>query len=62
VRHRRADARHQEKLAVAVRAARTSLTGLFGVGPVIAAVVIDDVRDVCRFPGPDHFAAWNGLL
>ena len=27
--------------AAAVRAAGTSLTGLFGVGPVIAAVIVD---------------------
>ena len=50
----------RKKLTVAVRAAGTSLTGLFGVGPVIAATVIGDVRDVSRFPGRDHFAAWNG--
>jgi transposase len=50
----------KKKLAVAVRAAGTSLTGLFGVGPVIAAVIIGDVRDVSRFPSRDHFAAWNG--
>ena len=50
----------KKKLAVVVRAAGTSLTGLFGVGPVIAAIVIGDVREVSRFPGPDHFAAWNG--
>jgi len=47
------------KLAVTVAAARASLTGLFGVGPVIAAAVIGDVRDVSRFPGRDHFAACN---
>src|SRR5215472_11350480 len=50
----------KKKLAVAVRAAGTSLTDLFGVGPVIAAIVIGDVRAVSRFPGPGHFAAWNG--
>jgi hypothetical protein len=50
----------RKKLAVAVAAAGTSLTGLFGVGPVIAAAVIGDVRDVSRFPGRDHFAACNG--
>ncbi len=49
-----------KKLALAVRAAGTSLTGLFGVGPVIAAAVIGDVRDVSRFPGRDHFASCNG--
>ena len=38
----------------------TSLTGLFGVGPVIAAAVIGDVRDVSRFPSRNHFAAYDG--
>jgi hypothetical protein len=60
---RGADARIREtrkKAAAAVRAAGTSLTGLFGVGPVIAAAVIGDVRHVSRFPGRDHFASYNG--
>jgi transposase len=50
----------RKKLAIAVAAAGTSLTGLFGVGPFIAAAVIGDVRTVSRFPGRDHFAAYNG--
>jgi transposase len=50
----------RKKLATAVRAAGTSLTGLFGVGPVIAAAVIGDVRHVSRFPDRDHFAAYDG--
>jgi len=41
------------KLAGALRAARTSLTGLFGAGPVIAAAAIGDVRHVARFPNRD---------
>ena len=60
---RRIDAQLRDtrnKLAAAVRASGTSLTGLFGVGPVIAATIIGDVRDVSRFPGRDHFAAYNG--
>jgi transposase len=60
---RRIDARQREarkKLDAAVRASGTSLTGLFGVGPVVAATVIGGVRDVARFPGRDHFAAYNG--
>jgi transposase len=60
---RRIDAQLREtkkKLAVAVRASGTTLTGTFGVGPVVAAVVIGDVRDASRFPGRDHFAAYNG--
>jgi transposase len=57
------DARIREtrkKAAAAVRAAGTSLTGLFGAGPVIAAAVIGDVRHASRFPSRDHFAACNG--
>jgi len=57
------DARIREtrkKLAIAVRATGTSLTGLFGAGPVTAAVVIGDVRTVSRFASRDHFAAYNG--
>ena len=57
------DARIREtrkKAAAAVRAAGTCLTGLFGVGPVIAAAVIGDVRHVSGFPGRDRFAACNG--
>jgi len=50
----------KKKLAVAVQATGTSVTGLFGVGPVVAAVVIGDVRDVSRFAGRDHFAAYDG--
>jgi transposase len=60
---RRIDAQLREtkkQLAAVVAAAGTSLTGLFGVGPVIAAAVIGDVRDVSRFPGRDRFAAYNG--
>lgn len=43
-----------KKLAAAVKASGTSLTGLFGVGPVIAGTVIGDVRQVFRFPTRDH--------
>jgi transposase len=60
---RRTDAQLREtrkKLAAAVRASGTSLTALSGVGPVIAAVIIGEVRDVSRFKNRDHFAACNG--
>ena len=60
---RRVDALLREtkkKLAVAVRASGTSVTVLFGVGPVIAATVIGDVRDVSRFASRDRFAAYDG--
>jgi transposase len=50
----------QKKLAAAVRASGTTVTDIFGVGPAVAAAVLGDVRDIARFPGPDHFAACNG--
>ena len=60
---RRLDAQRRDtgkKLAAAVKASHTSLTGIFGVGPVIAGTVIGDVRQVFRFGSRDHFAAYNG--
>jgi transposase len=50
----------RKKLTVAVQAAGTCLTGLFGVGPVIAAAVIGDVRQVSRFASRDRSASYNG--
>jgi transposase len=60
---RRLDGQRREcakKLTTAVRARGTSLTGLFGVGPVIAGLVIGDVPDVTRFASRGHFAAYDG--
>jgi transposase len=50
----------KKKVAAAVRASGTTLTEIFGVGPVIAATVIGDVHDISRFPSRDHFAAYDG--
>ena len=47
----------KKKLAAAVRASGTTVTEIFGVGPVIAATVIGYVADVSRFPSRDRFAA-----
>jgi transposase len=47
-------------IAAAVEASKTTLTELFGVGPIVAATVIGDVGDVTRFASRDHFAAYNG--
>ena len=54
----RRDAR--QRIATAVTASKTTLTQLFGVGPIIAATVIGDVGDISRFPTRDRFAAYNG--
>jgi transposase len=50
----------QHKLAAAVRASGTTVTGIFGVGPAVAAAVIGDAGDISRFASKDHFAAYNG--
>jgi transposase len=50
----------KKRIAAAVEASKTTLTELFGVGPIIAAIVIGDVGDVARFRSRDAFAAYNG--
>jgi transposase len=49
-----------KKLTAAVKASATTVTMVFGVGPVSAGTIIGDVRHVWRFPSRDHFAAYNG--
>jgi transposase len=63
-----ADARHLEQRVAAVAArskttvaqANTSLLGLFGVGPVLAARFLGEVGDIRRFPSKHHVAAHTG--
>jgi transposase len=49
------------RIRTAVRASKTSLTELFGVGPVVACAVIGYTGDVRRFANGDHFAAYAGV-
>jgi transposase len=63
-----ADIRQLEQRIAAVEArikavvvqCNTSLLGLFGVGPVLAATFLGEVGDVRRFPTKHHFAAHTG--
>ncbi len=50
----------KRRIADAVVVSKTSLTDVFGVGPVIAAMCIGFTGDVRRFPTADRFAAYNG--
>ena len=50
----------KKKLAAAVKASGTTLTEIFGVGPVVAAIVLGEAEDVARFRDRDRFAAYNG--
>jgi transposase len=59
----RLDAQRREtkmRITAAVRASHTTTTELFGVGPIVAAIVIGDVGDVSRFSTGDAFAAYSG--
>jgi transposase len=49
-----------KRLTVAVRASGTTLTEIFGAGPVIAATMTGYVAGASRFPSRDNFAACNG--
>jgi transposase len=48
------------QIATLVAASGTGLTGLFGVGPVIAGRILAEVSDVARFATKDAFASYNG--
>jgi transposase len=50
----------RRRTARAVTSSATSITEIYGVGPIVAATVLGYVRDIHRFPTRDHFAAYNG--
>ncbi|HWT81240.1 MAG TPA: transposase [Candidatus Methylomirabilis sp.] len=49
-----------KRIKLAVRASGTSLTGVYGIGPVLACALIGHTGDVSRFTSRDQFAAYNG--
>jgi transposase len=50
----------KKHLAAAVKASKTTLTGIYGVGAYVAATVKGEAGDVRRFASRHHFAAYNG--
>jgi transposase len=48
------------KIRIAIKASGTSLTEIYGVGPIIAAQLIGYAGDVRRFANRDAFASYNG--
>ena len=50
-----------KRIRTAVAASGTTLTEVFGIGPIIAAMLIGYTGDVARFADRDRFAAYNGL-
>ena len=49
-----------KRIRDAVRASGTSVTELFGIGPIIAAMLIGYSGDITRFANRDHYASYNG--
>jgi transposase len=48
------------RIEAEVEASGTTLTQIFGVGPILAARIIGTVGDVGRFPTKAHFASYSG--
>jgi transposase len=49
-----------ERIEAEVQASGTTLTQIFGVGPILAATIIGAVGNVARFPSKGHFASYSG--
>jgi transposase len=50
----------ERRIRDAVRASGTTLNDIFGIGPIIAAMLIGNSGDIRRFANRDRFAAYNG--
>lgn len=48
------------KINAAVEASGTTLTRIYGVGPVSAGLILGEVGEVSRFPTRNHFASYTG--
>lgn len=48
------------RIETAVAAADTTVTDIYGVGPIVAAYLIGYTGDVARFPSAGHYARYNG--
>ena len=49
-----------KRIRTAVAASASTVTDLFGIGPIIAAMLIGHTGDITRFRDRDHYAAYNG--
>jgi transposase len=56
----RALADTRSRITTEVTASATSVTALYGIGPIGAAIIVGRVGDVRRFPSAGHFARHNG--
>jgi transposase len=50
----------RQRHVTAIEASKTTVTEVFGIGPLSAAIIVGRVGDVRRFPTSGHFARHNG--
>jgi transposase len=50
----------RQRITHAVAASGTTLVDIFGIGDVVAAIIVGQVGDIGRFRTADRFAAYNG--
>jgi transposase len=48
------------RIEAEIEASGTTLTEIFGIGPILAARIIGTVGSVARFPSKAHFASYAG--
>ena len=48
------------RTVAAVVASKTSVTDIYGVGPIGAAIIVGHSGDIRRFPTAGHYARYNG--
>lgn len=48
-----------ERIATAVDASGTTVTDVYGIGPILAAVILGHTGHVGRFPSAGHYARYN---
>jgi transposase len=49
----------KKRIAVAVTSSGTTLTDIYGVGPIGAATIIGYTKNITRFPTRGHYATYN---
>jgi transposase len=49
----------RRRIEVAVSTSGTTVTDVYGVGPIVAAYLIGHTGDICRFPSAGHYARYN---
>ena len=49
----------KKRTTVAISASGTTVTEIYGVGPIVAALLIGHTGDITRFPTKGHYASYN---